>query len=181
MSEITEAMNLPNWWAGNPNELKDKLLRELTAHLKPKHVTSMVRAIEYAEHCHQGQTRAGGEAYIVHPIRVCLSALCEGQISDATLLQAALLHDVIEAGETHSQEISRQIKDQFGKPTIRLVRVVSRRPQENRSERGDRYGDSYYQRIRNMGARAIVLKVFDKIDNLRDPSIIQFRQSVSFM
>jgi len=59
---------------------------------KPSEAT--LKALEIAIKAHIGQIRKSGEPYIVHPILVAsITAFISG---DETMVQAALLHDVIE-------------------------------------------------------------------------------------
>ncbi len=168
MCEVVRAVDLPAWWNESLGGLRQRLLQVLADRLKPGQVQSTNAALSFAERCHQGQTRACGEPYIIHPIRACLSAICEGEVTDVPLLRAVLLHDVVENGGAAEQEISRGLESQFGEATARLVRAVSRGSHEKRPGQGDCYDDRYYQRIREAGPQAIVLKIVDKVDNLRD-------------
>ncbi len=52
------------------------------------------KALELAKKAHAGQTRVSGLPYVIHPI---LAASITAHISnDETMVQAALLHDVVE-------------------------------------------------------------------------------------
>jgi len=52
------------------------------------------KALDLALTAHDGQTRKSGEPYIVHPILV--AAITAKISNDETMVQAALLHDVVE-------------------------------------------------------------------------------------
>ena len=58
----------------------------------------------------QGQTRASGEPYIVHPLEVA-EVLVEMKL-DATAVAAALLHDAVEDTPATNEEIG----DKFRRP-----------------------------------------------------------------
>jgi (p)ppGpp synthase/HD superfamily hydrolase len=59
---------------------------------------SVVRAADFAAHKHRAQRRkdAARTPYINHPLRVAAVLACEAGVSDAVVLQAAILHDTVE-------------------------------------------------------------------------------------
>src|SRR5579884_4399641 len=68
------------------------------------------RAYEFSLQHHEGQTRASGEPYIVHPLEVA-EVLAEMKL-DATAIAAGLLHDAVEDTPATSQEIEASFGDQ---------------------------------------------------------------------
>lgn len=120
-------------------------------------------ALLFAAHMHQGQLRAGGEEYIVHPIRVSnrLGSLGAGP----EVLAAALLHDVIE----DTAVPLRVITFLYGINVAKLVGELTNaskleHPQASRAERKriDR------ERIAKISPEAKLIKLVDRIDNLRE-------------
>ena len=74
--------------------LQKKLLGELQRHHPGADLEPVERAFRFAVECHQGQQRASGGPYVLHPITTAL-LLAELGL-DLVAIQAALLHDVPE-------------------------------------------------------------------------------------
>lgn len=93
------------------------------------------RAYAVAEYAHAEQRRPQGEEYIHHPLRVALTVLREFRITDADLVCAALLHDVIEdqserliekyGEEDDEHEALYVIERLFGHRVARTVKGLS--------------------------------------------------------
>ena len=64
------------------------------SYLSDEECAQIMKAFELADKAHEGQTRASGEPYIMHPLAVA-EILANLQIDHETLI-AALLHDVVE-------------------------------------------------------------------------------------
>jgi len=60
----------------------------------PTPLPETIKALELSLEAHKGQTRKSGEPYIVHPILV--AAITAKISNDEMMVQAALLHDVVE-------------------------------------------------------------------------------------
>ena len=58
-------------------------------------MTQTLKALSFARDKHEGQTRKGGEPYIVHPLTMACNALSIG-IREDNIIAAILLHDVCE-------------------------------------------------------------------------------------
>ena len=72
----------------------DDIINALLKYQPNADVDLVRRAYELAHSAHEGQKRASGEEYIIHPLCVA-KILTELQI-DAVTITAALLHDVVE-------------------------------------------------------------------------------------
>ena len=72
--------------------------------------------LKYASQKHAGQFRIFGEPYIIHPLNVFLTA--SKFTDDQDVLQAALLHDVVEDTDATAEEIEQK----FGSKTASLVK-----------------------------------------------------------
>lgn len=71
-----------------------KLQKRVSGYLPVETCSTIGRALELAERAHTGQTRAGGEPYVIHVIetaRILADLRCDGDV-----ITAALLHDVPE-------------------------------------------------------------------------------------
>ena len=74
-----------------------------------EYTLTIFKALKYAGNKHENQRRAGYAPlpYINHLIKVT-ELLLQAGISDEIILQAALLHDVVEDTDTTVEELSRQ-------------------------------------------------------------------------
>lgn len=128
------------------------------------------RALAFARARHADQRRRGGDApYWVHLVRVALALVRWGE-TDPDLLAAALLHDVVEDTPTMLAEVSAG----FGSPVDELVEWLTF---PSRAGEGER---AYYARLQADGPRqAHVLKIADRVDNLRSQQALLMRTGPS--
>jgi (p)ppGpp synthase/HD superfamily hydrolase len=118
-------------------------------------------AAAFAAEAHALQTRKElNEAYITHPLRVGAMAAQLG--APDYVIAAAYLHDVLEDTPMEADDLTA-----FPSGTVRLVRLLTKTP-----DSGDPYTnhvakDIYYMNIEKENY-AILLKILDRIDNLRD-------------
>ena len=119
----------------------------------------------FAERRHAGQMRRDGRTpYIVHPLRVA-KRLREAGVEDRDLLAAALLHDVVEdtlrPGETDAS-LLWELNGRFGPRVATLVDELTKAPAGTESRR--QYDWSFARK----SAEACLVKLADRLDNLRD-------------
>src|SRR5262249_55855510 len=83
----------------------------------------IVRALEFAANKHRDQRRKDAQAspYINHPIALANVLVHEGQVSDPTVLSAALLHDTVEDTQTTAAEL----REVFGEKIASIVLEVT--------------------------------------------------------
>lgn len=82
------------------------------------------RAIDFSREAHQGQFRADGHQYFIHPIRVALIAAEDSELVGEQRQSAAvigLLHDTMEDSGVSGVELSRE----FGAGVARSVAELS--------------------------------------------------------
>jgi (p)ppGpp synthase/HD superfamily hydrolase len=114
-------------------------------------------AYEFAALAHAGQVRKGSQApYITHPLAV-MNILVDLGVRDATVLQAALLHDVVE----NSHRTMDEIRGRFGSEVAVLVAELVRSPET----RHDRAAFSVY--VGRLGRPARLVMLADRIHNLK--------------
>ncbi len=154
--------HLPGWWTRNPEDLLSTLKKNLALRLSKTDCRSLKRVIELAQNLHRDQSRAGGEPYIVHPYRVALSMMLELDVVDADLITAALLHDVLEDSSLTEEDLQSKV----GPRVKEIVATVTR--STKRAKTGDTIEDAYFQKIIDGGPKSVLLKLADKLDNLRD-------------
>ncbi len=133
-------------------------------------VPALARAYAFAAAAHEGQTRAGGEPYIVHPVAVA-ETLAELRL-DTRAIMAGLLHDVVEDTEVTLADVKRE----FGDEVAGLVDGVTKlshielavRPQDSRAQT-----DSRAESLRKMmlamadDVRVVLMKLADRLHNMR--------------
>lgn len=120
----------------------------------------VLQAIKFALERHAGQFRLGGEPHISHVLRVGIAAgeyaMVEMPEHTAVLVMAGVLHDVLEDTQTTDQELCSL----FGSEVTRIVRALSHEEEEEPDE-------VYLGRIAKAGELAVLVKRFDRLDNLR--------------
>lgn len=116
----------------------------------------------FAEAAHEGQSRASGEAYIVHPraVKAILQREFPEEVDDVTLA-IALLHDVLEDCDVHPSILS----ERWGRAVQEGVTLLSWNIRALDIEREPRI---YWSGIRR-GPRSVrLVKGSDRLHNLRE-------------
>lgn len=130
-------------------------------------------AILFAAKRHSGQRRDGtwGLPYITHPIEVLTGLRHVGEITDETMLCAAVLHDLIEETKTKPSEI----RTRFGEEVSRLVVELTRREPSSEETEGLNKDQVWSLRsgillaeIAKMGSQAQAIKLADRLANVHD-------------
>jgi len=125
---------------------------------------SYEKALVLAIKAHDGQRRATGEPYVIHPVSVAarVGAFLSRSFVSVDPLTAkivAVLHDVLEDTDVPSCDL----EEKFGAPVTRAVELLTRPPKEYRTQ-------SYQEWIETLvGTRnwlAIAVKYADVEDNL---------------
>lgn len=88
-----------------------------------------MKAKNLIEILHSGQKRKNGEPYTSHPYAVS-NILEESGVTDKTVLDAAILHDILEDNPKISREY---LKHKFGEKIATLVDLISKDPTWNTS------------------------------------------------
>jgi GTP diphosphokinase / guanosine-3',5'-bis(diphosphate) 3'-diphosphatase len=125
-------------------------------------IQMILQAAAFAAHKHRDQRRkdAAASPYINHPIALANILANEGGITDATVIVAALLHDTVEDTETAPAEL-RQL---FGEEVARVVMEVT----DDKSLPKAQRKRLQIEHAAHISARAKLVKMADKIANLRD-------------
>ena len=129
----------------------------------------VVAALAYAATHHRDQRRKDrdGSPYINHPIALLQILAVEAGVTDADVLCAAVLHDVIEdcaATEDERALRAEEIGAQFGPEVLAIVRDVTDDKALPKVERKQQQIDNARQLLH--GAKLV--KLADKTANLRD-------------
>jgi guanosine-3',5'-bis(diphosphate) 3'-pyrophosphohydrolase len=122
----------------------------------------LLKAATFSADRHRHQRRKGVDAspYINHPLDVAHILASVGGVTDVTTLVAAILHDTIEDTDTTVDELETN----FGREVRRLVEEVTDDKRLDRAERKR----LQVEHAPNLSAAAKVIKLGDKISNVRD-------------
>lgn len=137
-------------------------LTKIIIELSPSEQAEKIKeAIAMAISRHKDQHREGGEMYAAHVLRVGKRAAEYAQEqkleNPAELIQAAILHDILEDTPTEPSELSRR----FGDGVVRIVQALSHIDENEPDE-------EYLGRVEQGGKLAILVKRFDRLENLND-------------
>lgn len=122
-----------------------------------------LKALSFAAEKHSKQRRKDVDAspYINHPIALANILLNEGDVSDINVLCAAILHDTIEDTETTAEELQQLFGDKITSIVLEVTDDKSIKVKKKRK-------DLQIARAPNISYEAKLVKLADKISNLRD-------------
>ena len=146
-------------------EAKDLLWEQLDA---PSPLTQ--KAFDLAQQAHEGQHRKSGEPYIVHPILV--AAITAWISNDETMVQAALLHDVVEDTDFTIEELEAIFGDDVAHMVEGLTKIVEIRDEELAPSGSDERLINSALSFRKMliasirDVRVLVIKLCDRMHNM---------------
>jgi guanosine-3',5'-bis(diphosphate) 3'-pyrophosphohydrolase len=135
-----------------------------TGSLPSSDLALLLHALSFAAYKHRDQRRKDREAspYINHPIPVASTLANIGHVDDLVTLVSAILHDTIEDTETTGAELERE----FGPEVRKVVEEVTDDKGLPKAERKR----LQIEHARTISARARLVKLGDKISNIRDVS-----------
>ncbi|HEY6413093.1 MAG TPA: bifunctional (p)ppGpp synthetase/guanosine-3',5'-bis(diphosphate) 3'-pyrophosphohydrolase [Edaphobacter sp.] len=112
---------------------------------------------------HEGQKRASGEPYIIHPLEVG-QVLAELKM-DSTAIAAGLLHDAVEDTDVTSEEIAKQ----FGEQVAHIVEGVTKLDKIKFANREDHQAENIRKMLLAMvtDVRVVIIKLADRLHNMR--------------
>jgi len=145
------------------SDLVEELLSEVEAYKQDVDRDLLTRAFDYAAKAHEGQVRASGQEFILHPWGVA-KILAQLQLDEPTLA-AALLHDVVEDTDAHIEEV----RTEFGAEIATLVEGVTKLTRVKFQSREHAEAENYRKLIVAMAedVRVILIKLADRLHNLR--------------
>jgi GTP pyrophosphokinase len=145
----------------------DTKFRELLATVKknrPSDDTGIIRlAWEFCARHHQGQLRASGDPYVLHPLEVG-QMLAEMRL-DATAIAAGLLHDAVEDTPVTADDVA----EQFGEQVAHIVEGVTKIDKIQFANREDRQAENVRKMLLAMvsDVRVVLIKLVDRLHNMR--------------
>lgn len=121
------------------------------------------RAFEFAYQLHEGQYRASGEPYIMHPVAV--AGLLRDLGGGSAMIAAGFLHDVVEDTNVTAEELGAL----FGEEVQLLVEGVTKLSKFNFSSKTERQAENFRRMFLAMAQdiRVIVVKLADRLHNMR--------------
>ena len=136
----------------------------------PNPTAITLQALELSMRAHDGQQRKSGEPYIVHPILVAsITALFS---NDETMVQAALLHDVVEDTAYMIEELHAVFGEDVAHMVAGLTKIVEMRDEKLISSDSDERLINSALTFRKMliasikDIRVLVIKLCDRLHNM---------------
>ena len=129
-----------------------------------------IKALELALTAHDGQKRKSGEPYIIHPILV--AAITAAFSNDETMVQAALLHDVVEDTSFDLEDLTHDFGDDVTHLVEGLTKIVEIRDEELASSASEERLINSALTFRKMliasikDIRVLVIKLCDRLHNM---------------
>jgi len=136
----------------------------------PSPLPATTKALELSLKAHEGQTRKSGEPYIVHPILV--AAITARISSDEMMVQAALLHDVVEDTPYTIEDVLEAFGDDVSHMVEGLTKIVEIRDEELVPSGSDERLINSALTFRKMlvasikDVRVLVIKLCDRLHNM---------------
>lgn len=126
-------------------------------------LASVEQAYRFAEKMHQGQKRASGEPYVIHPLEVA-QILTQMKLDIPSII-AGFLHDTVEDTLTSLDEI----KKDFGVEVAALVDGVTKLGKIKFSSVEEKQAENIRKMIMAMSKdiRVILIKLADRLNNMR--------------
>jgi GTP diphosphokinase / guanosine-3',5'-bis(diphosphate) 3'-diphosphatase len=141
----------------------EALLKHVQSNRPSEDVSLIRKAWEFCVRHHDGQVRASGEPYIVHPLEVA-EVLAEMKM-DATAIAAGLLHDSVEDTPATNEEIAAE----FGDQVAHIVEGVTKIDKIQFANREDRQAENVRKMLLAMvsDVRVVLIKLADRLHNMR--------------
>ena len=141
----------------------EALLKQVQANRPSEDIALIRKAWEFCVKHHEGQLRASGEPYIIHPLEVA-EVLAEMKL-DASAIAAGLLHDSVEDTPATNEEISAQ----FGHQVAHIVEGVTKIDKIQFANREDRQAENVRKMLLAMvsDVRVVLIKLADRLHNMR--------------
>jgi len=126
-------------------------------------LTIVKKAYDYSLKNHDGQTRASGEPYLVHPLEVAL-VLAEMKM-DPVAIAAGLLHDSVE----DTLVTISDIRQEFGEQVAHIVEGVTKISKIDFATREEQQAENLRKMMLAMvdDIRVVLIKLADRLHNMR--------------
>ncbi|HEX3820179.1 MAG TPA: bifunctional (p)ppGpp synthetase/guanosine-3',5'-bis(diphosphate) 3'-pyrophosphohydrolase [Candidatus Sulfotelmatobacter sp.] len=126
-------------------------------------LTIVKKGYDYSLKHHEGQTRASGEPYLVHPLEVAL-VLAEMKM-DPVAVTAGLLHDSVEDTSVTIEDIRKD----FGEQVAHIVEGVTKISKIDFATREEQQAENLRKMMLAMvdDIRVVLIKLADRLHNMR--------------
>lgn len=123
----------------------------------------LVSAFDFGFQLHEGQFRASGDPYIVHPVAV--ADLLRDIGASAPVIAAGFLHDVVEDTDVSLEEI----QEHFGSEVRELVEGVTKLGGIHFNDRTEAQAENLRRMFMAMASdiRVVLVKLADRVHNMR--------------
>ena len=140
-----------------------QLLAKVAANRPSDDLEIIRKAYDFSLKHHQGQTRASGEPYLIHPLEVSL-VLADMKL-DSTAISAGLLHDAIEDTPVTHEDVRRE----FGEQVVHIVEGVTKIDKIDMASREERQAENVRKMVLAMvdDIRVVLIKLADRLHNMR--------------
>ena len=145
-------------------EARFQHLLDTVHHNRPADDLELIRrAWAFCIQQHEGQKRASGEPYIIHPLEVC-QILADLKM-DSTAIAAGLLHDAVEDTDVTTPEIAKRFNEQVA----HIVEGVTKLDKIKFANREDHQAENIRKMLLAMvtDVRVVIIKLADRLHNMR--------------
>jgi GTP pyrophosphokinase len=154
-----------------------RLLQEVHENRPGDDLEIIRQAWQFCLQQHEGQKRASGEPYALHPLEVAL-VLAELKM-DSTAIAAGLLHDAVEDTDVTTEEIEKR----FGEQVAHIVEGVTKLDKIKFANREDHQAENIRKMLLAMvtDVRVVIIKLADRLHNMRtlEPLPPEKRQKIA--
>ncbi|HUO26110.1 MAG TPA: bifunctional (p)ppGpp synthetase/guanosine-3',5'-bis(diphosphate) 3'-pyrophosphohydrolase [Candidatus Aquilonibacter sp.] len=140
-----------------------ELMRRMQENRLHDDLAIVKKAYDYSLKNHEGQTRASGEPYLVHPLEVAL-VLAEMKM-DPVAVSAGLLHDSVEDTSVTIVDIRKE----FGEQVAHIVEGVTKISKIDFATREEQQAENLRKMMLAMvdDIRVVLIKLADRLHNMR--------------
>ena len=140
-----------------------ELMRRMQENRPHEDLAIVKKAYDYSLKNHEGQTRASGEPYLVHPLEVAL-VLAEMKM-DPVAVSAGLLHDSVEDTSVTIVDIRKE----FGEQVAHIVEGVTKISKIDFATREEQQAENLRKMMLAMvdDIRVVLIKLADRLHNMR--------------
>ena len=139
------------------------LMKRMQENRPQDDLTIVKKAYDYSLKHHEGQTRASGEPYLIHPLEVAL-VLAEMKM-DPVAIAAGLLHDSVEDTSVTIVDIRKE----FGEQVAHIVEGVTKISKIDFATREEQQAENLRKMMLAMvdDIRVVLIKLADRLHNMR--------------
>src|SRR3954447_4155129 len=139
------------------------LMKQMQENRPQDDLSIVKKAYDYSLKHHEGQSRASGEPYLVHPLEVAL-VLAEMKM-DPVAVAAGLLHDSVEDTSVTIQDIAKE----FGEQVAHIVEGVTKISKIDFATREEQQAENLRKMMLAMvdDIRVVLIKLADRLHNMR--------------